>query len=124
MAHKAHFLRRPKTTQERRTNGRRTEQRDLEYKIRAKRNAANLVDAWDDICTSVSTGWKAQTKRKKQYKVINFEDKTSHSDPQGSENEAGERDCTGQSRLNGLHNQTVTKTITVVDVVLVVTQKG
>ena len=95
MAHKAHFLRRPKTTQERRVNGKRTEQRDLEYKIRAKRSAANLPEAWDDICISVSTGWKAQTKRKTQYKVINFEDQTSNCDPQGFKNEAGQRDCSG-----------------------------
>jgi len=124
MAHKAHFLRRPKTTQERRANGKRTEQRDLEYKIRAKRSGANLVDAWDDICTSVSTGWKAQTKRKKQYKVINFENQTGNRDPKGSEDEAGERDCTGQSRLDGLSNQKVKKTIILVPIILVVVIDG
>lgn len=89
MAHKAHFLRRPKTTQERRANGTRKERHEFDYKIRAKRNAKNLVDAWDDICTSVSTGWKAQTKRKTQYKAIKIEDQTSNCDPQGSKNEAG-----------------------------------
>jgi hypothetical protein len=58
------MLRRPKTTQERRVNGKRTDRR--EYKIRARRNAANLPEAWDDIWATTQRSWKKH--RKKQYK--------------------------------------------------------
>ncbi|MHC4216756.1 MAG: hypothetical protein ACYSWP_25730 [Planctomycetota bacterium] len=63
---KAKFMRRPRTTQERRANGTRKVTNRCEYKVRAKRNAVNLVDAWDDIWENTERGWKKH--RKTQYK--------------------------------------------------------
>jgi len=54
-----HNLRHPRTTQEKRANGRRGKWN------RAKRNSANLADAWDDIWIHNDKSWKS--KRKTQY---------------------------------------------------------
>lgn len=64
--------RRPKTTQERRANGKRNFIYWGEYKVslRASRNTSNLVEAWDDVNRSCINHdcWKQY--RKTQYKVI------------------------------------------------------
>lgn len=51
MAWKYRCLRRPRTTQERRANGKRSflEIDGYKIKLRAKRNYRNLPNAWDDI---------------------------------------------------------------------------
>ena len=53
------YLRYPKTTQERRVNGKRGKWN------RAKRNARNLPSAWDDLWVHREKSWKK--KRKTQY---------------------------------------------------------
>ena len=63
--------RRPRTTQERRANGKRN---SIEFddgykvKIRASRNMSNLVEAWDDINRSSSEDRSWKKFRKEQYK--------------------------------------------------------
>jgi hypothetical protein len=54
------FYRRPRTTQERRANGKRSKWG------RARRNQANLVDWHDDRCACVQKTWKV--KRRHQYR--------------------------------------------------------
>lgn len=53
------IMRSPRTTQEKRENGRRSKW------ARAKRNASNLPDSWDDNLAREEKTWK--NKRKKQY---------------------------------------------------------
>lgn len=63
--------RRPRTTQERRANGKRhfLEIDDHKIKIRPRRNQANLVEAWDDLMHSYwgHRSWKRH--RKTQWKT-------------------------------------------------------
>lgn len=63
-----HGLRHMKTTQERRANGKRhfLEIDDYKIKIRPKRNATNLPEAWDDYWIDVPKSWKKH--RRTQYK--------------------------------------------------------
>jgi len=63
-----HGLRRMKTTQERRANGKRCFLHidDYKVKIRPKRNMSNLPEAWDDYWIYVPKCWKNH--RKTQYK--------------------------------------------------------
>lgn len=58
------WYRSPRTTQERRANGRRTD--NIPF-VRAKRNAANLINAWDDRPHCVQKTWKE--KRLTKYRV-------------------------------------------------------
>ena len=64
------FHRRPRTTQERRVNGKRhfLEIDGYKIKIRPRRNQANLVEAWDDLMHSYwgHRSWKRH--RKTQWK--------------------------------------------------------
>ncbi len=64
------YHRRPRTTQERRANGKGLFLDIDEYriKLRGKRNIPNLVDAWDDIMKSTwgHRSWKRH--RKTQWK--------------------------------------------------------
>ena len=64
------YLRNPRTTQERRINGKRSQITvdGYEVKIRAKRSQASLPEAWDDIPRKdlEHRTWKRH--RKKQYK--------------------------------------------------------
>jgi len=60
-----HFLRFPKTTQEKRANGKRCSN-NKEYKIRAKRSSRQLPDAYDDLFGHRDKCWKSR--RKTQYK--------------------------------------------------------
>ena len=64
------FHRRPRTTQERRANGKRhfLKVDDYKVKIRPRRNQANLVEAWDDLMHSYwgHRSWKRH--RKTQWK--------------------------------------------------------
>jgi len=53
------FYRHPRTTQERRANGKRSKWG------RARRSQANLVDTYDDLCACVQKTWKV--KRRHQY---------------------------------------------------------
>jgi hypothetical protein len=60
----ARYYRKPRTNQERRENGRRGKWN------RAKRNAHNLANAWDDKPLSRghwSKSWKLKTKNRKQW---------------------------------------------------------
>jgi len=61
-------LRHMKTTQERRANGKRhfLHIDDYKVKIRPRRNAANLSNAWDDYWIDVPKSWKNY--RRTQYK--------------------------------------------------------
>jgi hypothetical protein len=60
------FLRRPKTTHERRAN---QEWRDVEFKFcRANRRPKRLPNSWDDIITHSDRCWKSH--RKTQYKTV------------------------------------------------------
>jgi hypothetical protein len=61
---KSKFLRHPRTTQERRANSKGFRH---EYKVRARRNQKNLVEAWDDIWNRSQRSWKKH--RKTQYKT-------------------------------------------------------
>jgi hypothetical protein len=69
------LMRNPRTTQEKRENGKRNRWG------RPKRSARNLPDAWDDIHTRIPKTWKR--KRKRQYRnesrgkenIINIEKK-------------------------------------------------
>lgn len=63
------MLRKPKTTQERRTNGSRCNNRD-EYgvKIRGKRSQKLLFEAWDDVVRGDRNYRTWKKYRKKQYK--------------------------------------------------------
>lgn len=54
------FYRRPRTTQERRVNGKRSKW------ARGRRNQANLTNTWDDRCSCVQNTWKV--KRRQQYR--------------------------------------------------------
>lgn len=58
-----------RTTQERRANGKRNFLYfdDYKVKVRSKRNAANLPEAWDDYWIHVPKSWKNH--RKTQYKT-------------------------------------------------------
>jgi hypothetical protein len=61
----------PKTTQEKRANGKRCSNGIEEYegykvRVRAKRSCKQLPDAWDDLFTRTDKCWKG--KRKTQYK--------------------------------------------------------
>lgn len=51
------MMRRPRTTQERRTSC--LTGLDEGYKIRSKRNHKNLVHAWDDNEIQITRSWKA-----------------------------------------------------------------
>jgi len=66
---KSGFMRYPRTTQERRANSRGMRH---EYKIRARRNQKNLVEAWDDIWERSQRSWKKH--RRTQYKEKNHEE--------------------------------------------------
>lgn len=69
--------RRPRTTQERRANGKRNciEFDDgYKVKIRASRNMSNLVEAWDDVNRSSSEDRSWKKFRKEQYKPKNLEE--------------------------------------------------
>lgn len=63
------WMRKPRTTQERRANGKRCYLLIDDYKvnIRASRNMSNLVEAWDDIWNTGQRSWKKY--RKHQWKV-------------------------------------------------------
>lgn len=65
------YHRRPRTTQERRENGKRNVLYfdDYEVKIRASRNMSNLVEAWDDIGRSDMSHRTWKRYRKTQYKI-------------------------------------------------------
>lgn len=72
--YKTKIFKRPKTTQERRENGRRSDHYDnhefeFKFKIRSKRNQKNLTEAWDDNLRSdlCLRTWKRN--RKTQYKI-------------------------------------------------------
>jgi len=62
--------RRPRTTQERRENGKRNsiDFDGYKVKIRASRNMSNLVEAWDDINRSSSEDRSWKKFRKEQYR--------------------------------------------------------
>jgi hypothetical protein len=67
------MLRFPKTTQEKRANGKRCangieEYGDYKVKIRAKRSWKQLPDAWDDMFTHTTKCWKKF--RKTRYRRI------------------------------------------------------
>jgi len=66
------WLRHPRTTQERRANGKRNFIIWDEYKvpIRASRNMSNLVEAWDDIGRQDLSHRSWKRHRKTQYKVV------------------------------------------------------
>lgn len=55
----------PRTTQERRHA---CSVDDGEPKVRSRRNAANLADAWDDVIRHTEKSWKRQSKRRRQWK--------------------------------------------------------
>jgi len=67
---KASWLRRPRTTNERRASPKRSVICDEGFvvKIRANRNFTNIPNAWDDITTSSERSWKSH--RKTQYKPL------------------------------------------------------
>lgn len=58
------WMRKPRTTQERRVNGKRCYLLIDDYKvnIRASRNMSNLVEAWDDIWNTGQRSWKKHRK--------------------------------------------------------------
>ena len=67
------MLRFPKTTQEKRANGKRCangieDHGNYKVKVRAKRSWKQLPDAWDDLFIHRDKCWKR--KRKTQYKKI------------------------------------------------------
>lgn len=70
-----HCMRHPRTTQERRVNGKRGVLRFDEYHvhIRGKRSMPNLPEAWDDVVIngyySQHTSWKKL--RRTQYRIVN-----------------------------------------------------
>jgi hypothetical protein len=70
--------RRPRTTQERRVNGKRNsiDFDGYKVKVRASRNMSNLVEAWDDVNRSscYDRSWKKF--RKEQYKPKDVGEKT------------------------------------------------
>jgi hypothetical protein len=70
------MLRFPKTTQEKRANGKRCangieEYGDYKVRVRAKRSWKQLPDAWDDMFTRTTKCWKKF--RKTQYRRIKGE---------------------------------------------------
>ena len=64
------WLRNPRTTQERRVNGKRSQITvdGYEVKIRAKRSQASLPCAWEDLLRSDDHHFTWKRHRKKQYK--------------------------------------------------------
>lgn len=96
------WLRSPRTTQERRINGKRSQIAvdGYEVKIRAKRSQASLPEAWDDIPRKDLEPGKDIEKNN-----INAKNKTGHCYTKRFKNEAGQRNCPRVSCLNGLFDE-------------------